>query len=47
MGRRERESSWGETSKQEQVGGTEQRSQDQDMLQVEVWEGVVFRNRQK
>lgn len=36
-----REYSWGETLKQKQVGGTKQRSQNQDMLQVEVWEGVV------
>lgn len=47
VGRRVRESSRGETSKQKQVRGTEERSQDQNMLQVEVWEGVVFRIRQK
>lgn len=47
MGRGVRESSRGETSKQKQVQGTEERSQDQNMLQVEVWEGVVFRIRQK
>lgn len=47
VGRGVRESSWGETSKQKQVRGTEDRSQDQNMLQVEVREGVVFRTRQK
>lgn len=47
LGRRIRESSSGETSKQEQVGGTEQRGQDQNMLQVAEWEGSDFRNRQK
>lgn len=35
LGRGVRESPWGETLKQEQVGNTEQRSQDQDMLQME------------
>lgn len=47
MGRGVREYSWGETLKQKQVGGTKQRSQNQDMLQVEVWEGVVFRQRRE
>lgn len=47
MGRGVRASSWGETSKQKQVRGTEERSQDQNMLQVEVWARVVFRIRQK
>lgn len=47
LGRGVRESSWGEALKQEQMGGAEQRTQNQDMLQVEEWEGSAFRNRQK
>lgn len=47
MGRGVREYSWRETSKQEQVRDTEHGSQNQEMLRVEVWEGVVFRQRRE
>lgn len=47
LGRGVSESSCGETLKQEQMGSTEQRTQNQDMLQIEEWEGSAFRNRQK